>query len=181
MIQNRSARWRFRLLLLAALLPLLPMLGCASNNTDRGLLTGGALGAVAGGLIGGSRGHAGAGALVGGVIGAAAGGLTGAAVDNSERRVASRQVAQRTLALQDIVSLTASGSSDEVIISQIRNSNCGYTLRTVDVIYLQDNGVREPVIRFMQAMGARPVYEVQPVYVVQPAPPVGFGVGVRIR
>ena len=171
-------------MLLMALVPLLPMLGCANTNTDRGLLAGGALGAVAGGLVGGQRGHAGAGALVGGALGAAAGGLTGAAIDNSERKTAARQVAQRALALQDIVSLTASGSSDEVIISQLRNSGCGYALRTEDVIYLQNNGVREPVIRYMQAMGSHPVpvyTAVQPVYVVQPPPPVGFGVGVRIR
>ena len=182
MIQPRS--WRFRLLMLSALLPLFPLLGCASTNTDRGLLTGGALGAAAGALVGGSRGHAGAGALIGGALGAVAGGATGAAIDNTEKKMAVRQANQRALALQDIVSLTASGSSDEVIISQIRNTGSGYALRTVDVIYLQDNGVREPVIRYMQASPYRavPIYApVQPVYVLEPAPPVGFGVGVRIR
>src|SRR4051812_1285734 len=99
MIRTRS--WRFRLLMLVGLVPLFPMLGCASSNTDRGLLTGGALGAAVGAIAGGSRGHAGAGALIGGAAGAVAGGLTGAAIDNSERKMAVRQANERALALQD--------------------------------------------------------------------------------
>ena len=179
MIQTR--RWRFRLLMLTALIPVLPMLGCASSsNTDRGIVTGGALGAVAGGLLAG-RGHGLGGALVGGTIGAVAGGLTGAAVDNSEKKMAVRQANQRSLALQDIVALTASGSSDAVIISQIGNGGCAYNLRADEVIYLQNNGVREPVIRYMQATGGVVPYGVQPVYIVEPPPPVGFGVRVGIR
>ena len=182
MLQTRS--WRFRFLMLAALVPLFPMLGCASsNNTDRGLLAGGALGAVTGALVGGPR-HALGGALAGGVIGAAAGGLTGAAIDNSEKKAAVRQANQRALAIQDIVALTASGQSDEIIIGQIRNSGCAYNLRADEVIYLTNSGVREPVIRYMQATGTRmvPVYAPgQPIYVVEPPPPpVGFGVGIRV-
>ena len=57
-----------------------------------------------------------------------------------------------------------------------------YVLRTEDILYLQQNNVREPVIRFMQDMGNRAIYApVQPVYVVQPPPPVGIGVGFRFR
>ena len=120
---------------------------------------------------------------MGGGVGAIAGGAVGAAADNSERKMAVRQANQRALALQDIVALTGSGSSDDVIISQIRNSGCAYNLRADEVIWLQNSGVREPVIRYMQATSRMvPVYEsVQPVYVVQPPPPVGFGVGVQIR
>src|ERR1700712_5488672 len=110
MIQTR--KWRFRLLMLAALVPLFPMLGCASSsNTDRGLVTGGALGALTGALVAGPR-HALGGALVGGAVGAAAGGVIGASADKTERKIATQQAAQRSLALQDVVSLTASGSSD---------------------------------------------------------------------
>ena len=179
MIQTR--RWRVRLLMLTALIPLFPMLGCASNNTDRGLLTGGALGAVVGAIAGGPR-HALGGALVGGAVGAAAGGLTGAAIDNSEKKMAVRQANQRAMALQDVVALTASGLSDDVIISQIRNGGGVYNLSAAEVIWLKDSGVREPVISYMQATaGMVPVYAGQPVYVVQPPPPVSFGVGVQIR
>ena len=71
-----------------------------------------------------------------------------------------------------------------VIIGQIRTSNSVYYPRTEDVLYLQNNGVREPVIREVQATAyrarpARYVYTPAPVYVVEPAPPppaVGFGV-----
>ena len=180
MIRTRSRG--IRRLMLAAMIPLFPMLGCASNNTDRGILGGGALGAVVGALAAGPR-HALGGALIGGAAGAALGGVAGASADNSERKMAVRQANQRALALQDIVALNSSGSSDEVIISQIRNSGCVYNLRANEVIWLQDSGVREPVIRYMQATSRMvPVYEaVQPVYVVQPAPPIGFGVGVQIR
>src|SRR4051794_34437284 len=62
--------WRLRVLLGGALLPAMLGGGCQSmNNTDKGILAGGGLGAVAGALAGGPR-HAGIGALAGGVIGA---------------------------------------------------------------------------------------------------------------
>jgi hypothetical protein len=160
------------------------------NNTDKGVLAGGALGAAAGGLIGGQRGKALPGAAIGGVLGAVAGGLTGSAIDKSERKQEQKLAAATApppLQLQDIVQLTASGSSDDVIISQIRATGSVYNLTAQDIIWLQNNGVREPVIREMQATAYRPMRRVytavpvQPVYVVPappPPPPVGFGVGV---
>jgi hypothetical protein len=60
-----------------------------------------------------------------------------------------------------------------------------YHLTAQDLMNLTNQGVRQPVIREMQATAARcgrHVYHavpVQPVYVVEPAPPapaVGFGV-----
>jgi outer membrane lipoprotein SlyB len=177
--------WRWRALLGGTLVSVV-LGGCESmNNTDKGVLAGGGLGAVAGALAGGPR-HAGAGALAGGVIGAVAGGLTGAAIDHSEKKQAAREAALRTppLSLEDVVKLTSSGASDEVIINQIRSTGSVYQLAAEHIIWLQNNGVREPVIREMQATAARPprvVYTAQPVYVVQPAPPpppVGVGLGV---
>jgi surface antigen len=169
--------------------------GCSSmSNTDKGVLTGGALGATAGGLIGGSHGKAAPGAFLGGALGAVAGGLTGNAIDKSEQRAEARAVAaasatapaaQPALSLQDVVELTRSGSSDDVIINQVRLSGAVYQLRTEDLLYLQNNGVREPVIRELQATGYRQPRRVytavpvaQPVYVYPPPPPpvgVGFG------
>jgi uncharacterized protein YcfJ len=178
------------LLLMLAVLPVLPGAGCQSmSNTDKGVLTGGALGAGAGALIGGSRGRAGPGAVIGGALGAVAGGVTGAAIDNSERkqeaRLAAAEAARRpALSLEEIVQLTRAGSTDEVIINQIRVSGSVYQLTGQDVLYLQNNGVRDPVIRELQATAYRPVravytaVPVQPVYVVQPAPPPPVGVGV---
>jgi outer membrane lipoprotein SlyB len=181
--------WKWRALLGSTLVSVVLGGGCESmNNTDKGVLAGGGLGAVAGALAGGPR-HAGAGALVGGAIGAVAGGLTGHAIDNSEKKAAAREAALRNppLSLEDVAKLTASGASDEVIINQIRSTGSVYHLAAEHIIWLQNNGVREPVIKEMQATAARPprvVYTAvpaQPVYVVEPAPPpppVGVGVGV---
>jgi osmotically inducible lipoprotein OsmB len=180
------ASWRWRVLLGGALLPAVFGSGCQSmSNTETGALAGGGIGAAAGALAAGPR-HAGIGALVGAGIGAAAGALTGKAVDNSEKKAAAREAALRAISLEDIARLTASGTSDEVIINQIRASGTIYSLTAEQLIWLQNNGVREPVIREMQATATRPrrVYTavpVQPVYVVDPyppPPPVGVGVGV---
>jgi surface antigen len=184
---KQSVRWCAGLA--AALLPVVLGGGCESmSNTDKGLLTGGALGAAAGGLIGGARGKAGIGALAGGVLGAAAGGLTGAAIDHSEKKqeaaAAAAYVAQHPApTLQEVVQLTANGTSDVVIINQIRNSGAVYNLTSDDIVYLKQNGVHDPVITEMQATAIRApgrVYTavpVEPVYVYPSPPPVAVGVG----
>jgi hypothetical protein len=161
------------------------------SNTDKGVLAGGALGATAGALVGGTRHATGPGAIIGGALGAVAGGLTGHAIDKSEQKqqaqLAAAEAARRPmLSYQELVQLTQSGASDDVIINQIRVSGSLYYPTANDILYLQNNGVREPVIREVQATAyrqPRAVYTaapaVQPVYVVQPAPPppaVGFGV-----
>jgi osmotically inducible lipoprotein OsmB len=63
--------------------------GCAAPMTTRekGVLTGGALGAGAGALIGSQLGHhAGKGALIGGALGALGGGLVGDQMQGQEQR-----------------------------------------------------------------------------------------------
>src|SRR5437763_11944325 len=60
--------------------------GCESlNNTEKGVLAGGALGTGAGALIGAATHHAGAGAAIGAVVGGLSGGLIGNGMDNQER------------------------------------------------------------------------------------------------
>jgi hypothetical protein len=159
-------------------------LGCQSmSNTDKGVLAGGGLGAATGAAIGSMTGRAGPGAVIGGVVGAVAGGLTGNAIDNSEREAEARAAAiaaQRPpLSMQEVVQLTASGSSDTVIINQIRLSAVPYQLATNDILYLKENRVSEAVISELQASGSRPpvVYTAQPVYVCPEPPPVAVGVG----
>ena len=115
----QALRGRGRLWLGAVLAPLVLATGC-QTNAGTGLLAGEALGALAGGAIGAATHHAGEGALIGAAAGATLGGVTGAAVDNHEQKVAVRQAAQaRALGLQDVVTLTQSGTSDEIIINQI--------------------------------------------------------------
>lgn len=59
----------------AILTTLTLLAACGDNTTDRAV-TGGALGAVAGGVVGSTMGVGGAGAVLGGAAGAAAGGMT---------------------------------------------------------------------------------------------------------
>src|SRR5260370_40410339 len=86
--------------------------GCASmNNTEKGALGGGALGAGAGAIIGSALGHhAGAGALIGGGLGALAGGGIGHGIDKSEAHTqpplaAASATVQRPLGLTDILQI----------------------------------------------------------------------------
>jgi len=53
------------------------------------------------------------------------------------------------MALADVVALVKNGLSDEVIISQIRNSRTVYHLTTAEIIDLKNSGVSEKVIEFM--------------------------------
>jgi hypothetical protein len=182
---------RGRLLALALCLGMLPC-GCESmNNTDKGVLGGGLLGAGTGAAIGSLSGHTGAGAAIGGIAGAIGGGLVGNSVDQSERkqeaRLAAATAAQHPpLTLQDVVSLAQQHVSDEIIVSQVRNSGSVYSLTADDIIWLKQNGVSDWVVREMQLTASYPrrVYTPVPVYaapvVVEPAPvAVGFGFGFR--
>lgn len=49
----------------------------------------------------------------------------------------------------DIKMLAKGGVSEEVILSQIRNSHAAYRLSTADILDLKDSGVSEKVIDFM--------------------------------
>jgi hypothetical protein len=136
--------------------------GCQTpdGQTDRtatGAMTGAALGAGTGAIIGSQSGDAGEGAAIGGVIGAVAGGIIGNAMDQQHRETLERQNPQtmervalgQPLGPADIKALAKAGLSDEVIISQIRNSRVVYHLNTAEIIDLKDAGVSNRVIDFM--------------------------------
>jgi Glycine zipper len=176
-----------RLLLAAAVLPLLANVGCDSmSNTDKGALGGGALGAGLGALAAGPR-NAGAGALIGGGIGAVTGGLLGHSEDQKEKARADAIAAHTAgpAQLQDIAGMAQNHISDPVIISKIRTDGFVYHLSGEDITYLKSYGVSDPVIETMTSTAGYPrrIYAPAPVYVVQPAPPppvaVGIGVGIR--
>jgi outer membrane protein with glycine zipper len=168
----------------AALLPAVLVCGCSNlNNTENGALAGGGIGAATGALIGQATGHTAGGALIGAGVGALTGGLVGNAVDNSEKKAAAA-AAQRRLGLVDIVQMTQSHISDELIIQDIRTTGSVFTLSAQDTIWLRQSGVSEPVIAEMMATATRyPRYSAvygEPVY-VEPAPVVGVGFGYRWR
>ena len=151
-----------RTLCLAAAAAIL-LVGCETpegrpDRTATGALTGGAIGAGTGAIIGNYAGHNTAGgAAIGGVIGALTGGIIGNSMDQQQREILERQSPQtmqrveqgQPLGLADIKALTKAGVSDEVIISQIRNSRVVYRLTTAEIIDLKDSGVSNRVIDFM--------------------------------
>jgi len=165
------------------------------SNTDKGVVAGSGIGAATGALIGSATHHTGAGAILGTAIGAITGGLTGSAIDNSERKQAAANAAAVAaanqpppLSLEDVQKLSASGTSDGVIINQIRASGSQYRLTADQILWLQQYGVHDSVVREMQATAYRapravytsaPVY--QPVYVYEPAPAPVVGVGFGYR
>ena len=139
----------------------LVLAGCETpeGRPDRaatGALTGAAIGAGSGAIIGGSH-HAGEGALIGGAIGAVTGGVIGHEIDRAARERVQEQSPQtlqrfdqgQPLGLIDVKALTKAGVSDEVIISQIRNTRSVYHLSTVEIIDLKDSGVSQRIIDFM--------------------------------
>lgn len=183
----QAVGWRRVAWLGAALAPVLLTVGC-ETHTGTGMLAGGALGALAGGAIGAATHHAGTGALIGAAAGTTVGGLAGAAADHHEEKVATQQAAQRrALGLQDVVELTHNGTSDDIIINQIRTSGLAYHLSGDEIVYLQTNGVHDCVIKAMQATAALPpagppvVYVHEPparvIYMEPPPPPPAVGVG----
>ncbi|HUI05446.1 MAG TPA: YXWGXW repeat-containing protein [Verrucomicrobiae bacterium] len=140
----------------------LVLMGCETpegrpDRTASGALAGGAIGAGSGAIIGSMTGHAGEGALIGGALGALTGGIIGNAMDQQQREILAQQSPQtlqrveqgQPLGLADIKALANAGVSDEVIISQIRNSRTVYHLSTAEIIDLKDAGVSEKVIDFM--------------------------------
>ena len=179
-ITPRTRHWARKALLGGLFLPAaLAGAGCQSA-TGTGALAGGGIGAATGAIL--SHGRAG-GTLAGAVIFPSSVSLTCSAADPEHRatrpaaRPAASPAARHPLRYEDIVQLTQSGSSDAVIIDQSRVTGSVYNPTAQDILYLQQNGVREPVIREVQATAYRTP---SAVYVAEPPPPpvaVGVGVG----
>ena len=126
------------------------------NNTGSGALIGGAMGAVTGAAIGGSR-HGGEGALIGAAAGVIAGGLVGNSMDREQEARLKAQAPQtyvkvdqgQPLSIADVKALAKAGISEDVIINQIQNSRTIYHLSAADIIDLRDAGVTDKVVNYM--------------------------------
>jgi len=112
-----------------------------------------ASGALAGAAVGGVATQSGAGAIVGALMG----GIIGHGIDQ-EHEAQLRAQAPQTLAridqgqpltVEDVKSLVKAGISDDLVISQIRNSRTVYHLTTADILGLKNAGVDEKIIDFM--------------------------------
>ena len=178
-------------LTLTLLVSVVVLAGCQSpngtpDNTGTGALAGGAIGAITGAAIGGPR-HGGEDALLGAAAGAIAGGLIGHSMDQ-EAQARLRQQAPQTytrvdqgqpLSVADVKALAKAGISDDVIISQVRNSRTVYHLSSADIIDLRDSGLSNKVIDFMintpslvgGTIGGAPAPQAGTVMVAQPPPP----------
>jgi hypothetical protein len=155
--------------------------GCVSlegrpDYTASGALLGGATGALAGSMARNS----GAGALLGGAVGTIVGGLIGHGMDQAQEaqlRAQAPQTLQRVeqglpLTLADVQALVKAGISDDLVISQIRNSRTVYHLNTEDIIALKKVGVSDRVIDFMINTPTQiPSAEVAGVVGATPPPP----------
>ena len=146
---------------------------------QRGATLGGLMGAVAGGLIGDNNGEAGAGAAIGGVIGAVTGGMLGNAAD---KETVARQQQRSYLATQqqatlergavsmnDIVQMSRSGLSENVIITQIQNRGVITQPQVADIIAMHQQNVSERVITAMQQAPTRQQVTARPAISSPPA------------
>jgi hypothetical protein len=179
--------------------PLLLLSGC-QNSTGTGALVGAGTGAVLGNALA-KAGHGSrtAGTAIGAIGGALVGGAVGNGVDRSKEqaRADGARDAAAALApspqaptLAQIVDMTNNNVPADAIIRQIQTTGAVYSLSYQDLEYLSNNHVHPAVIREMQATAVRPrVYQQPvtvierpaPVYVAEPAPVVGIGIGARIR
>ena len=176
---------------LLAFLPGVVSTGCATH-TESGAAAGGLLGAATGAIVGSQTGDAGPGAVIGGALGAIGGTLVGAGLDENDRRneariaAATAQPAPAPVSVAEIVHMSQSGVSEDVIVTTIRSSHSTFDLSATDVVSLHNSGVSDRVIQAMLDSSRRPavvqavprsVVVERPVYVVDPPPPVAIGFG----
>ena len=152
------------------------------NNTASGALIGGGIGAISGAAIGGSR-NGGEGALIGAAAGAVAGGVVGNSMDQQQQERLRAQAPQtytrveqgQPLSIADVKSLSEAKVSDDIIISQIRNSHTIFRLSASDIIDLHNAGVSENVINFMintpSLVGAASAIQTTTIVTEAPPPP----------
>jgi hypothetical protein len=192
-VKSQARRWRAAVLAATVVAPLMATGGCEGmSNTDKGLLGGMGVGALAGTVL--TRGNP-AGAIIGAAAGGIGGAVVGSAVDHAEakrdaRAAAAAAAARGPLGLMEIAQMTRDGVSDANIIEQIRGTRSVYYLTAEQVTWLKQSGVHDVVILEMQRTpdyySRRPGYYYPPpaVVVYEPPPPpvaVGVGVGFRVR
>lgn len=185
-----------RLFLAVAIVSAFASNSWAQQRGRDGAVAGGAAGAIIGGIIGHQNDETPEGALIGGVVGAVAGGLMGNARDqqiNRERYYQAQmydqqqqiqQLSRPSMRMNDVIAMSQSGVSDNVIVNHIQTSGVERRLEVTEIIQMHQQGVSDTVISAMQRAplaGARrftpvqyrPVYQAPPTvitYEVLPAP-----------
>jgi hypothetical protein len=149
------------------------------NDTASDTIVGGALGAVTGAIVGGK--HKGVDALIGGGIGAVTGNLIGQSKDRADERNAAAgaaaaanmnaQAAAQAVTNYDLVAMTKSGVSDDLIISSIQSRGGRLDLSPQALIALKQQGVSDRVVLAAQNMGHGSPYIPAAVPIVAGGPP----------
>jgi hypothetical protein len=137
--------------------------GCqsANNKAGEGTVVGGVLGAGAGAIIGNQSHHAAGGALIGGALGALGGALVGSNVPKNQQPQAQagyepqpgyQSPYSQQISIDEIVTLTGQGASDEIIIDRIKATNSRFTLTEAQIASLKSKGVSQAVINAMRGL-----------------------------
>ena len=136
--------------------------GCSANSyADRATAVGGITGAVAGTMIGADSGNAGTGAVIGTMAGMAAGNMIGQDIDEAEARSheyyskAYAEAQMNAVTLDEVIQMTESGVSDEIIIAKIEQDGPSQRLSTDDIIELTKRGISSAVIKVYQTQRPR--------------------------
>ena len=140
-------------LLTLALVP--AMIGCPAmgTNANRGGATGGLLGAATGAALADDNPLGGA--LVGGTIGAMAGSAIGDSIDADieHQQVVMLEESQRrsnAVTVADVLSMSNSGVSPDVIVDHIKSHGSASHISTDDIIHMTQAQVDARVIKAMQ-------------------------------
>lgn len=138
--------------------------GCRSPYySDHGALLGGVTGAGVGAIAGDALGETLAGAAIGTAVGAVSGAAIGNGLDHVnarnqmmiDQRIGQRQVSAPTTTVADVVAMSRSGLSDDVIIQQFQSAGSIGPLSSSDLVALRQQGVSNGVIRAMQSLASR--------------------------
>jgi len=117
--------------------------GCVTDEgAKKGAVTGGLLGAVAGGIIGHQSGRGLEGAAIGGAAGAIGGGVFGSDQKSSQNNPSH-------LTISSIAQMAFDGVPDNVIISDIRQTNSIYNLTSEAISFLKSKGVSDRIVDYM--------------------------------
>jgi hypothetical protein len=134
--------------------------GCRGPRTAAGAGIGGALGGVAGAVVGHQGGNTLTGAAVGAATGAVAGGLIGQAEDlRAERDEARHEMYlaayrqdqwDRALASDEVLRMLDEGVSEDLVCDLLRERGSRFEDRPENIVYLTRRGTSERVIRALQ-------------------------------
>ena len=157
--------------------------GCHSHNyTQRGAATGGLGGAGLGAVIGEiASDEPLAGAAIGSAVGALSGAAVGSGLDKIDARsryrteslAANQAVYQQPIgtSMNEIISMSNAGLSDQIISRHIRTQGFGQSLDAGDLIALRQQGVSDAVIADLQDSSIQsPVRIASAQQVITPAP-----------